>query len=85
MLRVPESELTVADRAALRAYFMAVVHGPGREHQAGLTAVRREENQWVTSIPDLMVMQEMPSPKPAPYSNSIPFARRVDHSRSAER
>ncbi len=65
LLRVPESELTVADRAALQAYFMAAVHGPGREHQAGLTAVRREENQWVTSIPDLMVMQEMPSPKPA--------------------
>jgi hypothetical protein len=30
-----------------------------------LAAVRREENQLVTSIPDLMVMQEMAKPKPA--------------------
>ncbi|KAB2667797.1 MAG: DUF1553 domain-containing protein [Verrucomicrobia bacterium] len=64
-LRTPEPALAAADREGLAAYFRDVVHEAGRKHLEALAAVRREENQKVTGIQDIMVMQEMDAPKPA--------------------
>ncbi len=46
-------------------HFLQTAHVPYREAADALRKARREQNSLVTSIPDIMVMQEMERPKPA--------------------
>ena len=52
-------------REKLFAYFTANLHEPTREAAKQLQAVREEQNRLITGIPEIMVMQELPKPKPA--------------------
>jgi hypothetical protein len=58
-------KLRRADREALLDYFLATTYRPALQRQAELLALRQEENRLITPIPEAMVMQEMPQPKPA--------------------
>ncbi len=69
-LEVYDCELTAAEVAGARAadrfaYFLARIDAPTRAATAALRAVREEQNALVQSIPEAMVMQELPQPKPA--------------------
>ena len=46
-------------------HFILTSHAPYREALEDLRKTRREQNGLVTSIPDIMVMEEMERPKPA--------------------
>jgi len=50
---------------ALREYFVARVYPPTTKPAGELATLRREENELVTPIPEVMVMKEDPKPKPA--------------------
>jgi Protein of unknown function (DUF1553)/Protein of unknown function (DUF1549)/Planctomycete cytochrome C/Concanavalin A-like lectin/glucanases superfamily len=52
------------DAAAL-AYFLARHHQASVAARAELRALREQENQLVADIPEIMVMEEMPTPRPA--------------------
>ena len=61
----PAVELSLVERALLFDHFCTAVSpavARWREEQHG---VRQELNRMVMSIPDIMVMQELPKPKPA--------------------
>ena len=65
LLKRPVSSLSAADRSLLFDHFCTAISpemSRWREEQLG---VRQELNRMVMSIPDIMVMQELPSPKPA--------------------
>ncbi len=53
------------DEAALFQHFLLTRHAPHREAAEALVKLRREQNALVTSIADIMVMEEMAQPKPA--------------------
>jgi hypothetical protein len=53
-----------SDRDGLRDYFLARVHSPTTRPAAELAALRREENDFITPIPEVMVMKEQPTTKP---------------------
>ncbi len=61
---VPE-QLTPAQREQLLDYFIATVYPPARQLGAELHALRKEESQLLNPIPEVMVMEETPQPKPA--------------------
>ena len=65
VLARPVSELTPADREALFEYFCSAYSGEVSRWREDLFGVRAEQNRLVSSIPDIMVMQEMEKPKPA--------------------
>ena len=50
---------------ALFDYFLATVHPPAAEWRKDLHALRDEERRFVEPIAEVMVMQELPEPKPA--------------------
>jgi hypothetical protein len=54
-----------SDEASHFRHFLITQHQPHREAAEALLKARREENALVTSIPDIMVMEEMSTPKPA--------------------
>jgi hypothetical protein len=56
---IPETEAVLFD------YFAAVVHEPTKKAAAELRAARLAHAKFVNPIPEAMVMQEMPTPKPA--------------------
>jgi hypothetical protein len=56
--------LTASQRAALLDYFLANVSEPARKLTAELHDLREQENKIVEPIPEVMVMQELPHPKP---------------------
>jgi hypothetical protein len=58
-------QLTAVQRAALFEYFLAEVHPPVRAAMTTLQALREQQNALLKSVPDAMVMQELPVPKPA--------------------
>lgn len=57
--------LTTAQRKMLAEYHASAFATETAEHRTALAKVRREQNQLVGSIQDIMAMQEMPVPKPA--------------------
>lgn len=59
----PEN-LTPTQRAGLEDYFLANVSEPGRKIAEELHALRKQENDLTEPIPEVMVMQELPHPKP---------------------
>jgi hypothetical protein len=77
--RIFNRELTALEAAHLAAspqrqqgmprllfdYFLATVHKPALQLREELHALRREENQTIQPIPEVMVMEEMAKPKPA--------------------
>jgi hypothetical protein len=54
-----------ADDAAAFAHFLARDHQPYVSALAELRAIREQENRLVADIPEIMVMEEMPTPRPA--------------------
>jgi hypothetical protein len=50
---------------ALFDYFVAAVHEPTRQAAEGLRAARKALTALVNPIPEIMVMDELPEPKPA--------------------
>ena len=59
------NELTSAQREALLDYYLANIYPPARHFEAELTALRREHNRLINPVPEIMVMEELPQPKPA--------------------
>jgi mono/diheme cytochrome c family protein len=57
--------LTAEQREGLFEYFLAVVHEPAVKAAADLRAARREHSKYLNPIPEAMVMEELPTPKPA--------------------
>ena len=53
------------DEGSAFQHFLLTRHAPHREAFEALLKLRRDENALVTSIPDIMVMEEMAQPKPA--------------------
>ncbi|HEY2584368.1 MAG TPA: DUF1549 domain-containing protein, partial [Tepidisphaeraceae bacterium] len=56
--------LTDSQRAALLAYYLANVSEPARKLAGELHDLRSQENKIIEPIPEVMVMQELPHPKP---------------------
>ena len=54
-----------AEREGLFDYFLANIHAPAQLGASELHALRTEQRKLVEPIPEAMVMQEMPEPKPA--------------------
>jgi hypothetical protein len=52
-------------RGALLEYFLATQHEPSRQIEQEIYALRKAENDLINSIPEAMVMNELPEPKPA--------------------
>ena len=55
----------LADDGMARAHFLARVHAPSLAAQADLHRLRVEENGLMARVPELMVMEELPEPRPA--------------------
>ena len=56
---------SVAPSEPLFDYFFATQHEPVKQLAQELVAARKAENDLVTPIPEIMAMQELPTPKPA--------------------
>jgi hypothetical protein len=63
--KADRNAMSLAQRDLLREYFLATVDSAATKLAAELNAVRRQENELVTAIPEAMVMEEMPTTKPA--------------------
>jgi Protein of unknown function (DUF1553)/Protein of unknown function (DUF1549)/Concanavalin A-like lectin/glucanases superfamily/Planctomycete cytochrome C len=57
--------LDTADREALFDYYAATIDVPTNKAMENLKAARRALSQLINPIPEIMVMEEMKSPKPA--------------------
>ncbi|HTI68692.1 MAG TPA: DUF1553 domain-containing protein [Candidatus Limnocylindria bacterium] len=64
-LATPLTQLSQEPRKLLEGWYQATVDFDIGEARERLARARREENKLITSIPDIMVMEEMPQPKPA--------------------
>jgi hypothetical protein len=53
------------DEGNMREYFLARVYEPAKKVAAELRALRKKENELINPIPEIMVMKEMATPKPA--------------------
>jgi hypothetical protein len=53
------------DRDALFEHFLAAVHTPAADWRKELRALRDEQRKLIEPIPEIMVMEEMPTPRPA--------------------
>jgi len=60
-----EAGVPTADIESKFEYFLATAYAPAQQLVAELHALRTEERQLVELIPEAMVMEEMPQPKPA--------------------
>ncbi len=56
---------TSEQRQQLLEYYVASQYPPAQQFQTELLALRREQNALVNPIPEIMVMEELPRPKPA--------------------
>jgi len=52
-------------RTELLDYYLATVYEPARKLREELHALRQEESRLINPIPEVMVMEELPKPKPA--------------------
>ena len=52
-------------RTELLDYFLATVYDPARKLREELHVLRLEESRIINPIPEVMVMEELPKPKPA--------------------
>jgi hypothetical protein len=60
----PDS-LNSAERERLLDYYVANVYPPAKQFFLELTALRRDQSRTINPIPEIMVMDELPQPKPA--------------------
>jgi len=58
-------QLSPAQRSGLFELFVSTIHEPTRKGLAQLHQARREHSQTINPIPEIMVMQEMKTPRPA--------------------
>lgn len=58
-------QLTPAQRQGLFHYFLATVSPAVKTARDSLSALRKEHNALINPIPEIMVMKELPQPKPA--------------------
>ena len=65
VLHIDSAKLTLTQREYLLGYFLANVHAPARRWADDLHKLRSEQRQLIEPIPEAMVMEEMPKPKPA--------------------
>ena len=63
--RVPESDRTEVQRAMLSHYYKQEIDSELREAEAGLARLHKEKTVLEAAIPTVMVMEELPSPRPA--------------------
>jgi hypothetical protein len=63
--RQPAGELTAIEREGLFDYFTSELHEPTKVALAALKSAREAQSKLVNPIPEMMVMQELPEPKPA--------------------
>jgi hypothetical protein len=61
---VPADKLSDVQRQGLFEFFFSTAYAPANALRESLLAVRREHNSLVTPIPEAMVMEELPNPKP---------------------
>ena len=52
-------------RESLLAYYLSAIHEPSQKPLAALKAARTAHAKFVHAIPEAMVMEELPTPKPA--------------------
>ena len=64
MLAVDRSRPDDAQRRGLFAYYLANVDAEYRARLAALTALRKERSALVDPVSEIMVMREMPQPRP---------------------
>ena len=65
VLSVSEDSLTADDRDALKGYYLATACEPWQKALAEFHTARAEYSNYVNPIPEAMVMEELPQPKPA--------------------
>src|SRR5437660_2349106 len=63
--KADSSSFTGTQREGLLEYYVANVYPPAKQFLAELTILRREQSRAVNPIPEIMVMEELPQPKPA--------------------
>jgi hypothetical protein len=63
--KTPPEALSSSQREQLLDYYLANVYPPAKQFGAELTALRREQSRVINPIPEIMVMDELPQPKPA--------------------
>jgi hypothetical protein len=61
----PAEQLNNSQRDQLLGYFLANVYPPAKESGSELHALRKEQSALINPIAEVMVMQELPAPKPA--------------------
>jgi hypothetical protein len=61
----PTEKLSSAERALLFEHYLSAVHEPANDWRKELFALRDETRKLVEPIPEAMVMEELPTPKPA--------------------
>jgi hypothetical protein len=64
-IKKPIGELTADEKAALFEYFLAAIDEDFRNQRTALREARRMRSEAVDEIPEIMVMQELPEPRPA--------------------
>jgi hypothetical protein len=64
LARIPESERTDAQRAALAEYYTVRVAPRFPALLKELTTLRGKENEILTALPEVMAMRELPAPRP---------------------
>jgi len=62
---VPESDRSKVERAELARYYEEAVDFEVRQAEAGIARLRKEKTELEATIPTVMVMEELPSPRPA--------------------
>ena len=60
----PERLDLAADRSALRDYYVTTISSQYAEEFRELTAVRAKENEIISMLPEVMVMRDLPEPRP---------------------
>lgn len=63
--KLAADQLNAAQREGLFDYYLAVVSPAMKTGRDALHAVRKEHNALINPIPEIMVMKELPQPKPA--------------------
>ena len=63
-LRLDSHALTPAQRGQLLAFYLATVDAEYKSRQAALTGLRRSRSALVDPIAEIMVMKELPRPRP---------------------
>ncbi len=65
LLQKPAEALTPEEKSVLRQHFIATSHAPWTSHLQALHAARKERDKIASAQPEIMVMRELPKPKPA--------------------